>query len=199
MSEAHPIRRDTVWGLLTRYNREAFHLRHALTMEGVMRYFAEHNGFAGEADFWGIVGLLHDVDFERFPEEHCRKAPELFAEIDAPFELVHAVCSHGWDITVDVKPEHFMEKVLYSTDELTGLIWAAALMRPSKSVQDIEVKSVKKKFKDRKFAAGCSREVILAGAELQGWYLDKLIEKTIEAMRNCEAEVNRAETEGFAQ
>ena len=197
MREAFSIGRDTAWGLLTRYNHEAFHLRHALTVEGVMRYFAEHNGFAGEADFWAVAGLLHDVDFERFPEEHCRKAPELLAEINAPDELVHAVCSHGWDITVDVKPEHFMEKVLYAADELTGLIWAAALMRPSKSVQDIEVKSVKKKFKDRKFAAGCSREVILAGAELLGWTLDELIEKTIEAMRSCEAEVNRAEASGF--
>ncbi len=197
MREAFPIGRDVAWDLLTRYNHEAFHLRHALTVEGVMRYFAEHNGFAGESDFWGIAGLLHDVDFERFPEEHCRKAPELLAEINAPDELVHAVCSHGWDITVDVKPDHFMEKVLYAADELTGLIWAAALMRPSKSVQDIEVKSVKKKFKDRKFAAGCSREVILAGAELLGWSLDELIEKTIEAMRSCEAEVNRAEADGF--
>ena len=197
MSEAIPVSRDTAWGLLTKYNREAFHLRHALTVEGVMWYFAEHNGFTSESDFWAVVGLLHDVDFEQFPEEHCRKAPELLAEINAPENLVHAVCSHGWDITVDVKPEHFMEKVLYAADELTGLIWAAALMRPSKSVQDIEVKSVKKKFKDRKFAAGCSREVITAGAELLGWSLDELIEKTIEAMRNCEAEVNRAEAEGF--
>ena len=199
MSEAFSISRDTAWGLLTKYNHEAFHLRHALTVEGVMRYFAEHNGFASESDFWAVVGLLHDVDFERFPEEHCRKAPELLAEINASESLVHAICSHGWDITVDVKPEHFMEKVLYAADELTGLIWAAALMRPSKSVQDIEVKSVKKKFKDRKFAAGCSREVILAGADLLGWTLDELIEKTIEAMRSCEAEVNRAEAEGFGE
>ena len=199
MSDVFSISRDTAWGLLTKYNHEAFHLRHALTVEGVMRYFAEYNGFASEADFWAVVGLLHDVDFERFPEEHCRKAPELLAEINSPESLVHAVCSHGWDITVDVKPEHFMEKVLYAADELTGLIWAAALMRPSKSVQDIEVKSVKKKFKDRKFAAGCSREVILAGADLLGWSLDELIEKTIEAMRSYEAEVNRAEAEGFGE
>ena len=199
MSEVFSISRDTAWSLLTKYNHEAFHLRHALTVEGVMRYFAEQNGFTSESDFWGIVGLLHDVDFEQFPEDHCRKAPELLAEIKASESLVHAVCSHGWDITVDVKPDHFMEKVLYAADELTGLIWAAALMRPSKSVQDIEVKSVKKKFKDRKFAAGCSREVILAGAELLGWSLDELIEKTIEAMRSCEAEVNRAEAEGFGE
>ena len=184
--------RDTAWALLTKYNKDSFHLRHALTVEGVMKHFARENGFEAEADFWGIVGLLHDVDFEQFPEEHCRKAPDLLAEIDAPDELVHAVCSHGWNITVDVKPEHFMEKVLYAADELTGLIWATALMRPSKSVQDMEVKSVRKKFKDRKFAAGCSREVISAGAELLGWTLDDLIAKTIEAMKTCEAEVDQA-------
>ena len=184
--------RDTAWALLTKYNKDSFHLRHALTVEGVMKHFARENGFEAEADFWELVGLLHDVDFEQFPEEHCRKAPDLLAEINAPDELVHAVCSHGWNITVDVKPEHFMEKVLYAADELTGLIWAAALMRPSKSVQDMEVKSVRKKFKDRKFAAGCSREVISAGAELLGWTLDDLIAKTIEAMKSCEAEVNHA-------
>ena len=187
-----PINRGTAWALLTKYNHDPFHLCHALTVEGVMRYFARENGFSDEADFWGIAGLLHDVDFEQFPDEHCLKAPELLKEIDAPQELVHAVVSHGWSITVDVKPEHFMEKVLYAADELTGLIWAAALMRPSRSVQDMELKSVKKKFKDRKFAAGCSREVITAGAELLNWPLDELIEKTIEAMRSCESEVDQA-------
>ena len=184
--------RGTAWKLLTKYNREPFHLRHALTMEGVMKYFAAENGFSDEADFWGIAGLLHDVDFERFPEEHCRKAPELLGEISAPEALVHAVVSHGWDITVDVKPEHLMEKILYAADELTGLVWATALMRPSRSVQDLEVKSVRKKFKDKKFAAGCSREVIEAGAELLGWTLDELIGRTIEAMRSCESEVEQA-------
>ena len=139
-----PINRGTAWALLTKYNHDPFHLRHALTVEGVMRHFARENGFSDEADFWGIAGLLHDVDFEQFPDEHCLKAPELLKEIDAPQELVHAVVSHGWSITVDVKPEHFMEKVLYAADELTGLIWAAALMRPSRSVQDMELKSVKK-------------------------------------------------------
>ena len=187
-----PINRGTAWTLLTKYNHDPFHLRHALTVEGVMRHFAKGNGFSDEADFWGIAGLLHDVDFERFPDEHCLKAPELLKEIDAPQELVHAVVSHGWSITVDVKPEHFMEKVLYAADELTGLIWAAALMRPSRSVQDMELKSVKKKFKDRKFAAGCSREVITAGAELLNWPLDELIGRTIEAMRSCESEVDQA-------
>lgn len=182
--------RDSAWQLLRKYNRDVFHLRHALTMESVMKNFAVSGGYSDEAGFWGLAGLLHDIDFEQFPHEHCRKAPELLREIDAPEELVHAVCSHGWNITVDVKPEHFMEKVLYASDELSGLIWAAALMRPSKSVQDLELKSVKKKFKDKKFAAGCSRDVITAGAGLLGWTLDELIEKTILAMRPGEAEIN---------
>lgn len=182
--------RDSAWQLLRKYNRDVFHLRHALTMESVMKNFAVSGGYADEAGFWGLAGLLHDIDFEQFPHEHCRKAPELLREIDAPEELVHAVCSHGWNITVDVKPEHFMEKVLYASDELSGLIWAAALMRPSKSVQDLELKSVKKKFKDKKFAAGCSRDVITAGAGLLGWTLDELIKKTILAMRPGEAEIN---------
>lgn len=182
--------RDSAWQLLRKYNRDVFHLRHALTMESVMKNFAVSGGYADEAGFWGLAGLLHDIDFEQFPHEHCRKAPELLREIDAPEELVHAVCSHGWNITVDVKPEHFMEKVLYASDELSGLIWAAALMRPSKSVQDLELKSVKKKFKDKKFAAGCSRDVITAGAGLLGWTLDELIEKTILAMRPGEAGIN---------
>ena len=192
------MNREIAWDLLTRYNREPFHLRHALTVERVMRHIAETNGFPDEADFWGIVGLLHDIDFEKFPEEHCRKAPELLREINASEALIHAVVSHGWNITVDVRPEHFMEKVLYAVDELTGLVWATALMRPSRSVQDMEVKSVKKKFKDTKFAAGCSREVITTGANLLGWSLDELIEKTIGAMRSCENEVDRIAAE-FSQ
>ncbi len=181
--------RTAAWNLLCKYNHDPFHLRHALTMEGVMRYFARENGFARDEEFWGNVGLLHDIDFEQFPEEHCVKAPELLREGGADEPLVHAVCSHGWGITVDVRPEHLMEKLLFASDELSGLIWASALMRPSRSVQDLELKSVKKKFKDRKFAAGCSREVITKGAELVGWTLDELIERTILAMRSCEASV----------
>lgn len=181
--------RTAAWNLLCKYNHDPFHLRHALTMEGVMRYFARENGFAQDEEFWGNVGLLHDIDFEQFPEEHCVKAPELLREGGADETLVHAVCSHGWGITVDVRPEHLMEKLLFASDELSGLIWASALMRPSRSVQDLELKSVKKKFKDRKFAAGCSREVITKGAELVGWTLDELIERTILAMRSCEASV----------
>ncbi len=181
--------RTAAWNLLCKYNHDPFHLRHALTMEGVMRHFARENGFAQDEEFWGNVGLLHDIDFEQFPEEHCVKAPELLREGGADEPLVHAVCSHGWGITVDVRPEHLMEKLLFASDELSGLIWASALMRPSRSVQDLELKSVKKKFKDRKFAAGCSREVITKGAELVGWTLDELIEGTILAMRSCEASV----------
>lgn len=181
--------RTAAWNLLCKYNHDPFHLRHALTMEGVMRYFARENGFAQDEEFWGNVGLLHDIDFEQFPEEHCVKAPELLREGGDDEPLVHAVCSHGWGITVDVRPEHLMEKLLFASDELSGLIWASALMRPSRSVQDLELKSVKKKFKDRKFAAGCSREVITKGAELVGWTLDELIERTILAMRSCEASV----------
>lgn len=181
--------RTAAWNLLCKYNHDPFHLRHALTMEGVMRYFARENGFAQDEEFWGNVGLLHDIDFEQFPEEHCVKAPELLREGGADEPLVHAVCSHGWGITVDVRPEHMMEKLLFASDELSGLIWASALMRPSRSVQDLELKSVKKKFKDRRFAAGCSREVITKGAELVGWTLDELIERTILAMRSCEASV----------
>lgn len=181
--------RTAAWNLLCKYNHDPFHLRHALTMEGVMRYFARENGFAQDEEFWGNVGLLHDIDFEQFPEEHCVKAPELLREGGADEPLVHAVCSHGWGITVDVRPEHMMEKLLFASDELSGLIWASALMRPSRSVQDLELKSVKKKFKDRKFAAGCSREVITKGVELVGWTLDELIERTILAMRSCEASI----------
>ncbi|MBP5233546.1 MAG: hydrolase [Planctomycetes bacterium] len=184
--------RPAAWRLLTQYNHDPFHLRHALTMEALMRHFAKENGLAAEAGFWGLVGLLHDVDFERFPAEHCRKAPELLREISAPAALTRAVCSHGWGITVDVKPESLMEKILYAVDELSGLVWAAALMRPSRSVRDMELKSVKKKFKDRKFAAGCSREVIARGADLLGWPLDALLEKTLEAMRACEAEIDQS-------
>ncbi|WP_087066591.1 hydrolase [Intestinibacillus massiliensis] len=184
--------RGQAWGLLTEYNKEPFHLRHALTVEGVMRYFAQALGYGGETDFWGIAGLLHDLDFEQFPEQHCIKAAELMQARGLDARLIHAVVSHGYGITADVRPEHEMEKVLFATDELTGLIGAAALMRPSKSVQDMEAKSVKKKFKDKKFAAGCSREVIRQGADMLGWTLDELVEKTILAMRVDEQAINKA-------
>lgn len=186
------VSRQQAWELLTKYNKESFHIQHALTVEGVMRWYAKELGYGDEEEFWGIVGLLHDVDFEQYPEEHCIKAPELLKEIDAGEDVIHAVCSHGYELTVDIKPEHEMEKVLYAADELTGLIWAAALMRPSKSVQDMEVKSVKKKYKSANFAAGCSREVIERGADMLGYELSELIEKTIYAMRSCEDEVAAA-------
>ena len=184
------VNREAAVALLKKYNQEEFHLRHAYTVEGVMRWFAEELGYSDDADFWATVGLLHDVDFEKYPEEHCIKAPELLKEIGASEELIHAVCSHGWGITVDVEPIHQMEKVLFAADELTGLIGACALMRPSKSCKDMEVSSLKKKFKDKKFAAGCSRDVITKGAELLGWELPELFEKTILAMRSCEDSVN---------
>lgn len=175
--------------LLKKYNKEPFHLLHALAVEAVMRQLANDLGYAQEADFWAICGLLHDVDFEQFPQEHCQKAPELLSEINAEPEIVHAVCCHGYGLVSNVKPEHEMEKVLFAADELTGLIGAAARMRPSKSVCDMEVASLKKKFKDKKFAAGCSRDVIKQGAEMLGWELDALFEKTIAAMRATEKSV----------
>ena len=184
--------RETALALLNKYNSEPFHIQHALTVEGTMRWYANELGYGDEADFWATVGLLHDVDFEKWPEEHCKKAPELLAEIGCSDEFIHAVCSHGYGICVDVEPTHEMEKVLFAADELTGLIGAAARMRPSKSVSDMEVSSLKKKFKDKKFAAGCSRDVIREGAERLGWELEALMEKTILAMRSCEAEVNAA-------
>lgn len=185
------VTREQAMELLKKYNQEPFHILHALTVEGVMRWYAKEYGFGDEEDFWGIAGLLHDVDFEKFPEEHCKKAPELLAEIGAEEELVHAVVSHGYGLCSEVEPEHTMEKILFATDELTGLIGAAAKMRPSGSVMDMEVKSLKKKFKDKRFAAGCSRDVIRTGAERLGMELDELFEKTILAMRSCEEWVNR--------
>ncbi len=183
------ITREEAFALLKKYNSERFHIQHGLTVEGVMRWFANDLGYADDADFWGIVGLLHDIDFEQYPDEHCIKAPELLREAGVGEDMIHAVCSHGYELTVDVKPEHEMEKVLYATDELTGLIGAAALMRPSKSVEDMEVKSLKKKYKDKKFAAGCSREVIEKGAAMLGWELETLWEKTLEAMRYGEKQI----------
>ncbi|MCI8419495.1 MAG: HDIG domain-containing protein [Oscillospiraceae bacterium] len=175
--------------LLRQYNKEPFHLQHALTVEAVMGWYARELGYGEEADFWSMVGLLHDIDFEQWPEEHCQKAPELLREAGADERLIHAVVSHGYGLCADVEPEHEMEKVLFAADELTGLIGAAALMRPSKSVQDMEVSSLKKKFKDKKFAAGCSRDVIRQGAERLGWELETLFERTLEAMRASEAEI----------
>ena len=182
------ITRSQALTLLQKYNQEPFHILHGLTVEGVMRYFAQETG--EDPDFWGIVGLLHDVDFERWPEKHCLEAPRLLAEINAEPEMVHAICSHGYGICCDVEPTEQMEKILFATDELTGLIGAAAKMRPSKSVCDMEVSSLKKKFKDKKFAAGCSRDVIRQGAERLGWTVEELMEKTILAMRSCEETVN---------
>ena len=183
------ISREAALAALRKYNKEPFHLQHAFTVEGVMRWYAQQLGHGDEADFWATVGLLHDIDFEQWPEQHCVKAPELLQEAGCGEDLIHAVCSHGYGICCDVEPTEEMEKVLFAADELTGLIGAAALMRPSKSVQDMELKSIKKKFKDRKFAAGCSRDVIITGAERLGWELDELLEKTLEAMRSCEETV----------
>lgn len=183
---AETFTREDAWALLCEFNKEHFHLQHALTVEGVMRYFAKELGYAGEEDFWGIVGLLHDLDFEQFPDQHCTKSQEIMRERGIDERIIHATASHGYGLTVDIKPEHEMEKVLFAVDELTGLIGAVTLMRPSKSVSDLELKSVKKKFKDKRFAAGCSREVITQGAQLLGWELDTLIEHTILAMRSCE-------------
>ena len=184
------VSRQEALALLKKYNTEPFHILHALTVEGVMRWYANDLGYGDEADFWATVGLLHDVDFEGWPEEHCKTAPELLAEVNCGEELVHAVCSHAYGICSDVEPIHQMEKVLFAADELTGLIGAAARMRPSKSVCDMEVASLKKKFKDKKFAAGCSRDVIREGAERLGWTLEELMEKTILAMRSCEEAIN---------
>lgn len=184
------ISREAAWELLKKYNKDPFHLQHAVTVEAVMKWYAEDLGFAEEKDFWGIVGLLHDIDFEEYPEQHCIKAPELLRDGGVGEDIIHGVCSHGYEITVDVKPEHLMEKVLFAADELTGLIWAAALMRPSKSTKDMELKSLKKKYKTRSFAAGCSRDIIEKGAEMLEWPLEQLLTKTLEAMRASEDEIN---------
>lgn len=171
------------WELMARYNEGEFHQKHARIVGDVMRWYAQELGYGEEADFWEAVGILHDLDFEQWPEEHCLKEQQMLRDLGVDERLVHAVVSHGYGLTVDVKPEHLMEKVLFASDELTGLIGAAAIMRPSKSVSDLELKSMKKKFKDKKFAAGCSREVIAQGAEMLGWDLDTLISRTIDAMR----------------
>ena len=183
------LSRDEALKLLKTYNQEAFHIQHALTVEGVMRWYAGDLGYGDDADFWATVGLLHDIDFEQWPEEHCKKAPELLVAAGVGEDMIHAICSHAYGLCSDVEPEHEMEKVLFAIDELTGLIGAAALMRPSKSVMDMEVSSIKKKFKDKKFAAGCSRDVITQGAERLGWELPVLFEKTLAAMQSCEENI----------
>ena len=186
------MERNEAWALLTKYNQDRFHLQHALTVEGVMRWYANALGYGDEADFWATVGLLHDLDFEQYPDQHCIKQQELMRDAGVDEPTIHATCSHGYGLTVDIEPTHQMEKVLYAADELTGLIGAAALMRPSKSVMDMEVKSLKKKYKSAGFAAGCSREVIQRGADMLGWPLEELMEKTIDAMRSCEADIQQA-------
>ena len=186
------LTREEAWKLFEKFNKDPFHIQHALTVEKVMKWYAKELGFGDEADFWGTAGLLHDIDFGEYPNEHCVKAKELLKEAGANDELIHAVCSHGWGLTgASEKPEHLMEKVLFAVDELTGLIWAAAIVRPSRSVLDMELKSVKKKFKTLAFAAGCNRDTIEKGAAELGWELDKLIEQTILAMRSCEEEINK--------
>ena len=180
---------DEAFELLKKYNKEPFHIQHGLTVSGVMRWFAQEEGFGDDAEYWAIVGLLHDIDFELYPDEHCKKAPDLLKNAGVGDDMIHSICSHGYGICVDIKPEHQMEKVLFAADELTGLIGAAALMRPSKSVQDMELKSIKKKFKDKRFAAGSSRDIIKQGAEMLGWELTELMQKTLDAMKSCEAEI----------
>ncbi len=186
------VTREQALELLKKYNKEPFHIQHAMTVEGVMRWYAKELGYGAEEEFWGITGLLHDIDFELYPDEHCKKAPELLREGGVSEDMIYAVCSHGFGLCSEEEPKHEMEKVLFAADELTGLIWSCALMRPSKSTMDMEVKSLKKKFKDKKFAAGCSREVIAQGAEMLGWELDDLFDRTIQAMRSCEADVAAA-------
>ena len=183
--------RQQAWALLTKYNKDAFHLRHAITVEQVMRYFANELGYADEADHWAVVGLLHDLDFELYPDEHCVKSQQLMREEGVSEDIIRSTASHGYGICVDIAPEHEMEKVLFATDELTGLIGACALMRPSKSVSDMELKSLKKKFKQPSFAAGCSRDVIRRGADMLGWELDELLQKTLDAMKASEADIEK--------
>jgi predicted hydrolase (HD superfamily) len=189
MGKTTGFTREEALALLTEHNKEDFHIRHALIVEGTLRYFARELGYGDEEEFWGIVGLLHDLDFEKYPDEHCIKVQEMLKDTKAGDDLIHAIVSHGYGISeVDAEPTHEMEKILYATDELTGLIGAVALMRPSKSVQDLELKSVKKKYKTANFAAGCSREVIENGAKLLGWDIDKLISETILALRTVDAQ-----------
>ena len=184
------ITRDKAFELLKKYNKDPFHIRHAITVEAVMKWYANDLGYPDEAEYWGIVGLLHDIDFELYPDQHCIKAPDLLQEAGVGEDIIHSVCSHGYGITVDIKPEYEMEKVLFASDELTGLIWAAALMRPSKSTKDMELKSLKKKYKSKDFAAGCNRDIIEKGSEMLGWDLTVLLEKTLKAMQESENSIN---------
>lgn len=183
------VTREEALELLKTYNKEPFHIQHGLTVEKVMRWYARELGYGDEEEYWGITGLLHDIDFELYPEQHCQKAPELLREGGVGEDMIHSVCSHGYGICSDEEPACEMEKVLFAADELTGLIWAAALMRPSKSVMDMEVSSVKKKFKDKRFAAGCSRDIIRQGAQMLGWELNDLFGKALQAMQSCEKEI----------
>ena len=185
------LTRQQALELLRKYNKEPFHILHGLTVEGVMRWFAREQGYREEEEYWGETGLLHDIDFELYPEQHCKKAPELLKKAGVSDDMIDSICSHGYGLCSDVEPKHQMEKILFATDELTGLIGAAAKMRPSKSVMDMEVSSLKKKFKDKRFAAGCSRVVIKIGAERGGWTLEELMEKTILAMRSCEESIQK--------
>ena len=189
-SMAREITRAEAWDLLREYNQEPFHLQHGETVEAVMGWYADKLGYGAEKDFWKLVGLLHDLDYEKWPEQHCHKAKEIMEGLDLDPRLIRAIISHGYGHHNDVKPEHEMEKVLFASDELTGLIGACALVRPSKSVSDMEVKSVKKKYKTPAFAAGCSREIIQRGADMLGWDLSKLMELTLQAMKDTEAELN---------
>ena len=198
------IERDKAFELLKKYNKDPFHIQHALTVEAVMKWYARELGFAEDEEYWGIVGLLHDIDFELYPEEHCLKAPELLRRGGVGEDIIHGVCSHGYGITVgngttiDIEPVHLMEKVLFAADELTGLIWSASLMRPSKSTKDMELKSLKKKYKATGFAAGCSREVIARGAEQLGWELDELLDRTLKAMAASEDDIKAAMEKEFS-
>lgn len=191
------ISRDEALALLKKYNKDPFHIQHGLTVEAVMKWYAKELGYGDEAKYWGIVGLLHDIDFELYPEEHCLKAPELLREGGVSEDIIRSVVSHGYGITtgsgvtIDLAPEHEMEKVLYAADELTGLIWAAALIRPSKSTKDMNLKSLKKKYKSKAFAAGCSREIIERGANQLGWELDKLLTMTLQAMAATEDDISQ--------
>ena len=193
------INREEALALLKKYNKDEFHLRHGITVGCVMRHLTEKLGYGEEADFWQICGILHDIDFEMWPEEHCKKAPELLQEAGLDERIIHAVVSHGYGECCDVAPEHEMEKVLFAVDELTGLIGAAALMRPSKSCKDMELKSLKKKFKDKRFAAGCNRDIITRGAEQLGWDLEKLQQETLEAMQASEDEIEKTAAEAAVQ
>lgn len=180
------ISRENAYELLKKYNQDPFHIQHALTVEAVMKWFAKEQGYEEDSQYWGIIGLLHDIDFELYPDEHCIKAPELLRAGGVGEDMIHAVCSHCYSITTDVEPTHEMEKILFATDELTGLIWSASLMRPSKSTKDMELKSLQKKYKTKSFAAGCSREIIEQGAQMLGWDLSYLLERTLSAMAASE-------------